>query len=35
MPKLILVTGDTYPLRVALRALVGRWNPALKGWIVP
>lgn len=35
MPKLILVTGDTYPHREALRALGGRWNPARKGWMVP
>lgn len=35
MTNTILVTGNTYPHRVALKALGGRWEPASKGWRVP
>lgn len=28
----ILVTGNTYPHRVALRAMGGEWDAASKGW---
>lgn len=31
----ILITGNTYPVKDAIRALGGRWNPRLKGWMVP
>jgi hypothetical protein len=29
------ITGNTYPVRDALKALGGRWNPEKKGWDVP
>ncbi len=31
----IIVKGETYALRRELRALAGKWNPELGGWIVP
>lgn len=30
-----LITGNTYPVRVQLNQLGGRWIPELKGWRVP
>ena len=30
-----LMTGNTYPHRVALKALGGTWDPAQKGWDIP
>jgi hypothetical protein len=30
-----LVTGNTYPHRLALRKLGGTWDPEAKGWRVP
>ena len=29
------ITGNTYPVKDAIRALGGRWNPARKIWSVP
>lgn len=31
----ILVTGNTYPVKDAIKALGGRWDAAAKGWRVP
>ena len=31
----VLITGNTYPVRDALKELGGRWDPAAKGWRVP
>jgi hypothetical protein len=31
----ILVTGNTYPVKDAIKALGGRWDNASKGWRVP
>jgi hypothetical protein len=31
----VLVTGNTYPVKDAIRALGGRWDAAAKGWRVP
>lgn len=31
----VLVTGNTYPVKDALRSLGGRWDPDAKGWRVP
>ena len=31
----VLVTGNTYPVKDALRSLGGRWDPTAKGWRVP
>lgn len=28
----VIITGNTYPCRNALRNLGGRWNPGRKGW---
>ena len=33
--KSVLITGNTYPVKDALRALGGRWDAAAKGWRVP
>ncbi len=30
-----LITGNTFPVKDALRALGGRWDAAAKGWRVP
>lgn len=34
-PTTVLITGNTYPHRDALRAMGGQWDPASKGWRVP
>lgn len=31
----VLITGNTYPVKEALKRLGGRWDPATKGWKVP
>jgi len=31
----VLITGNTYPVKDAIRELGGRWNPRAKGWEVP
>ena len=31
----VLITGNTYPVKEALKSLGGRWDPASKGWKVP
>lgn len=31
----VLITGNTYPVKDALKALGGRWDAAEKGWRVP
>jgi hypothetical protein len=31
----VLVTGNTYPVKDALRDLGGRWDATAKGWRVP
>jgi hypothetical protein len=31
----VLITGNTYPVKDALKALGGRWDPNAKGWRVP
>lgn len=33
--RMVLVTGNTYPVKDALRAMGGRWNGTAKGWEVP
>jgi hypothetical protein len=35
MNETILITGDTYPHRDALRAMGGRWDAVARGWRVP
>lgn len=35
MTDRILITGNTYPVKDALRALGGRWDASAKGWRVP
>lgn len=32
---MITITGNTYPVRQALRDLGGLWNPQLRGWDMP
>ena len=34
-PSTVLITGNTYPVKDALKALGGRWDAAEKGWRVP
>jgi hypothetical protein len=29
------VTGNTFPVKDAIKALGGRWNPDTKSWMVP
>lgn len=31
----ILITGNTYPVKDAIKAMGGRWDAAAKGWRVP
>lgn len=31
----VLVTGNTYPVKDAIKAMGGRWDAANKGWRVP
>lgn len=31
----VLVTGNTYPVKDAIKALGGRWDAVAKGWRVP
>jgi hypothetical protein len=31
----VLITGNTYPVKDAIRALGGRWDASAKGWRVP
>lgn len=31
----VLITGNTYPVKDALKALGGRWDATAKGWRVP
>ena len=33
--KMILVTGNTYPVKDKLRALGARWDAESRGWLVP
>ena len=30
-----LITGNTFKVKDQLKALGGKWNPGLKGWIIP
>jgi hypothetical protein len=32
---MVAITGNTYPVRIQLKALGGRWDAASKVWIVP
>ena len=32
---MIAITGNTYPVKDALKALGGKWNPDQKAWMVP
>jgi len=32
---MVAITGNTYPVKDALRALGARWNPDQKAWMVP
>lgn len=34
-PQTVLITGNTFPVKDALKALGGRWDAANKGWRVP
>jgi hypothetical protein len=31
----VLITGNTYPVREAIKALGGRWDKRAQGWLVP
>ena len=31
----LTITGNTFPVKDAIKALGGRWNPTAKGWDVP
>ncbi len=33
--KTVLVTGNTYPVKDALKALGGKWDASAKGWRIP
>lgn len=33
--ELVLVIGNTYPVKEQLKALGARWNSDAKGWMVP
>ena len=35
MSNTTLVTGNTYPVKDAIKALGGRWDAVAKGWRVP
>lgn len=35
MSNTVLVTGNTYPVKDAIKALGGRWDAVVKGWRVP
>ena len=35
MATTTMITGNTYPVKDALRALGGRWDAVAKGWKVP
>ena len=32
---MVLITGNTYPVRAALKSLGGRWDATRQGWNVP
>lgn len=32
-PKALLVQGETYPHREALKKMGGKWNESLRGWV--
>ena len=34
-PDMVLITGNTYPVKDQLKALGGRWDPDRGGWNVP
>ena len=34
-PNTVLVTGNTFPVKDALKGLGGKWDAAAKGWRVP
>ncbi len=31
----VAITGNTYPVKDAIKALGGRWDAAAKAWLVP
>lgn len=33
--KMVLITGNTYPVKDQLKALGGKWDVTSKGWLVP
>ena len=33
--NMTLITGNTYPVKDALRSMGGKWDPTRKGWNVP
>ena len=35
LKKATVWTGNTYPIRDAIKSLGGRWDAASKSWIVP
>ena len=35
MENTVLITGNTYPVKDALRAMGAKWDPSVKGWRVP
>lgn len=35
MNDTVLVTGNTYPVKDAIKELGGKWDPGAKGWRVP
>jgi hypothetical protein len=32
---MVAITGNTYPVKDAIKSLGGRWNPDAKSWMVP
>lgn len=34
-PEMVLVTGNTFPVKDKLKEMGGKWDPEAKGWRVP
>lgn len=32
---MVTITGNTYPVRISLARLGGRWSPSANAWLVP
>lgn len=35
VPDVLIVSGDTFPIREKIKGLGGRWNPSERCWILP